>query len=460
MITIATLSGCATLSVAPPGKISVPPVWRAKISPAEAPITPSEWWKALGDPDLDRFIDQAFENNPDLAISAARIQQARAMVDIAEAERRPNVSLGAEARRERVPETRFRDSDGVSTRVSPYRRNQFATQLEASYEVDLLGRLALSSQISETEWIATESERQVVRQWVAHEVVAAYADARLTEALSPHVKEAYALASERLATEQARKTAGLISQSSVHAAEDDVAKMQEASVALERHRAIGLTRLALLLGRAPADLAWSSSDRYLVGPTFTGAVEADLPMLVLDRRPDVNAAWHRLFAATAETERARLEKYPRLTLTGSAGFLSQTLRRWLTGDALGWVIGAAASTPLFDGGRIEARVHSAHAQRAEREAEYRKSVLQALQEVEAALVEIEGARAQIEIAKRTLSRRQTDVSRSRHLVSQGVESRRIFLQAELARVEASQVMIERRHALLLAWASTQKALGR
>lgn len=461
---LAVLSGCATTLVRLPAKMTAPDSWRALppgLLRTESRNEGLEWWKQLADPELNRLIVVALVENSDIGIAAARIQQARALTAGAVAEQRPNLSNSFEVRRERVPEARFRDAEGVAARIPPYRRNQFSNQIvEATYEVDLFGRLALAAQASKAALLVTEAEHRAVRQGAAYEVVVAYADTRLAEALLPHANRAFELATQLLVTERAKRAAGLSTLASIRAVEDDLASTREALTDLERGHGLGLARLALVLGKAPSELAWTPVDVYFARFPDTGAIDADLPAAVLDRRPDIDAAWHRVVASATDAERVRLEKYPKLTLTGSAGFLSETLRRWLTGDALGWAIGTAVQGPLLDGGRVKARSDAASAIATERQMEYRQVVLQALNEVEAALTEAVHARERLRIAESALRRRADDTTAASDLLHQGAGDRPALLKAKLATIEAHQVATTRRHDLLLAWASVQKTLGR
>lgn len=464
LIMFSALAGCATTPLSPPEKIPLPEGWRAGIAHSSADDArrepPPVWWRHLCDPDLDRLITQSMERNVDIALAAARVQQAQAQLNFAAAERRPNVSLGGNISRERLPSTRIRDAEGERVRVAPDRKNQFATQFRASYEVDLWGRLALAKQASHAERAASHAEIQAVRQLITHEVVVAYLDVRHAEALMPLANQSRDLTTELLAIERSRHAAGLVPSSSVRLVEEEVANTQNTLAEIERDQAIALARLALLLGEAPAVLAWQAQDGLPCRDQFSGSIEADLPISVIDRRPDVNAAWYRLIASTAEGERTRLGKYPELTLTGTAGWMSETFRRWLTHDAVTWVAGVAMQMPLIDAGRHRAKEEAASARRSEREAEYRKTVLQALQDVEIALNEAGFARTRLNVATVTQSHRNADVSQMQERRRHGLEGRPALIRAELAQVDATQSVMIRQHELVLAWAATQKALGR
>ena len=460
---LAILSGCATPSVHLPAKMAAPDSWRT--SPAmprtsEPSGESAPWWGQLADPVLDQFIALALAENTDIRIASARIQQARSQMAGSVAEQRPNLGSNLDARRERVPRGRIRWQDGVTVKVPPYLRSQILYQaVEASYEIDLLGRLSLAVQAAESELLATEADRRAVRLWVAHEVVVAYTDARLAERLLPHANRAFELFTALLNAERSKRAAGLSTLAAVHSIEDELAGVREALADLERSRSLGLARLALVLGKAPSELAWSPADAPAAQLPDIGVIDADLPTAVLDRRPDVDAAWRRVVASTTDAERIRLEKYPKFTLTSGVGLFG-TLRTWLTGEALGWAIGAAIQGPLLDGGRVKARTDVASAIAVERYMEYRKVVLQVLNEVESALTEAAYTQEQLRIAESATNRRAADTIAVSNLMHQGMSGRLAFLRAELARIDAIQLETVRRHNLILAWASVQKTLGR
>ncbi len=467
LVGLAVFSGCATTPVSLPAKITAPDSWRtppAKLileTGNESGNEGPEWWKSFADPELDKLIVLALAENADLRIASARIQQARALAAGAMAEQRPSLDSSLEARREPVPAVRAKDSNGFTTLIPPYRRNPFSIQIvEATYELDLLGRLALAVQTSGAELLATEAELRAVRLWVAHEVVAAYADTRFAEAQLPWANQQIELATQLLAAERRKREAGLSTLANVRAVEDELSGAHETLANFERSRNLGLVRLALVLGKAPSEVSWIPVDVYFAQFPNAGGIDADLPAAVLDRRPDVDAAWHRVVASTTEAERARLEKYPKLTLTGSAGFLSETLRRGLTGDALAWAIGATLQGPLLDGGRVKARTDAASAIATQRQMEYRKVVLQALNEVETALTETVHAQERLRITESSVRRRVADTTAASVRLRQGAGDRTTLIRAELARIEAHQGATARRHDLILAWASLQKTLGR
>jgi outer membrane protein TolC len=197
-------------------------------------------------------------------------------------------------------------------------------------------------------------------------VVAACADARIAEARLSEIRQLAVTAAALRATEGRLVRAGLGTTRDARDA-DDLAAAQ-----LERTHAVAIARLGVLLDQAPVDVKMGApSDDLFVAPL---RISVDLPASVIERRPDVQAAWQRLSGATTDIERVRLERYPRLSLTRALGFASNELHTWLTRNALAWAIGAAASMPLLDGGRIDASRAGAVAVRDQYAAGYRRAV--------------------------------------------------------------------------------------
>jgi multidrug efflux system outer membrane protein len=372
----------------------------------------------------------------------------------------PQVDVGVVGSRERIPKTSLRDGEGGKQTIPAYRQSNFAARLYARYEIDLLGRLALGERAAAAESAASDEELRAVRQWLAREVVLAYADLRLADERAALSREASIRLVDLLNTEQERLKAGLVARERLRVAERTLAETSDAQAALAQERHATLARLANLLGLSTGELQVEVRTDYFARLGLSGAVTPDLPATVLERRADVAAAWQRVLAASDQAERARLERYPALALTGSAGYVSEAFRRWLSGDALAWLLQAALQAPLFDGGRIEARTEQARATVDELHAQHRKLVVSALAEAETALSATQTARERAAFAEAELVRRVADRAAAADLRAAGMGSRPELVQKEVEQLAAAETLSARRHDLLVAWANTQKALGR
>ena len=401
------LGGCAAGSVQIPKPVVAPGAWSQAVASAAArnvgdaapgAQAPSEWWKEMQDGELDRVMATCLQSNADLGLAAARLQQARALADGARAALLPRLDFGTSAARERVPRSSVRDTEGARAVVPAYRQSRFTTQLEVSYEVDLLDRLALGQRAGEANLAASEADWRAVRQWLAQAVVIEYGDLRIADDRSFDARRSEALLQQILAAEQDRLRAGLGTREAVRSAERQLADKRDERIGLERDRHQALSRMAILMGTTAAELQLAPREGYFAQLALSGAVAAELPAAVIEQRADVAAAWQRVVASGIDAERIRLDRYPALTLTGSTGFVSQAMRRWLSGDALAWAAEAAAQVMLLDGGRAQARSDQALAAMSEQYSEYRKTVLQALGEVEIGLSAAVAARSRLDIA--------------------------------------------------------------
>jgi multidrug efflux system outer membrane protein len=441
--------------------VATPAAWSARIDTAAAVAAPvAAWWEELADDQLNRLVELALRDGADVSVAAARVRQARAFAKEAGANRMPQVDVGVVGSRERIPKTSLRDGEGGKQTIPAYRQSNFAARLDARYEIDLLGRLALGERAAAAESAASDEELRAVRQWLAREVVLAYADLRLADERAALSREASIRLGELLNTEQDRLKAGLVARERLRVAERTLAETSDAQAALAQERHATLARLANLLGLSTGELQVEVRTDYFARLGLSGAVTPDLPATVLERRADVAAAWQRVLAASDQAERARLERYPALALTGSAGYVSEAFRRWLSGDALAWLLQAALQAPLFDGGRIEARTEQARATVDELHAQHRKLVVSALAEAETALSATQTARERAAFAEAELVRRVADRAAAADLRAAGMGSRPELVQKEVEQLAAAETLSARRHDLLVAWANTQKALGR
>lgn len=461
IVALALLTGCATTAVKAPAPTAAPAAWSARIEPPGAAAVPvAAWWEELADGQLNRLVEQALQDGTDVQVAAARVRQARAFAREADANRMPQLDLGVAGMRQRIAKSSVRDTEGGTLAVPAYRQSNMAARVDARYEVDLLGRLALDARAAAADSAASSAELRAVRQWLAGEVVLAYAALRLADERAAMARDAGMLLDALRHSTQERLGAGLAARDQVRAAEGALAATRDLEAALRHARHAALAHLATLVGTSAGALRLEPHAEYFGRLGLSGAVTPDLPAAALGRRADVDAAWQRLLAASDRAERARLERYPALSLTGSAGLVTEALRRWLTGDALAWVAQAAVQGPLFDGGRIAARTEQAHAEVDALHAQHRKLMVAALAETETALSATQAARDRVALADAELARRVADRQAVADRRAVGLASGPELLQKEVDRLTARDSLSTRRYELLVAWAGAQRALGR
>ena len=342
------------------------PAWR-DAQPVGGPVE-AEWWSRFGDPVLGRLVEAARANNPDIAIAAARVQEARANERLARAQLFPTLDAGVGATRSRT----------VSALGSPVEATGLQPVFQAAYEVDLFGRIGNQIEAARASFLASEAAREATELSVAAAAASGYITLRGLDARRVVVEETIASRAEALRLAQSRARVGYTSQLELRQAEAEYQAtrqiLPQVDLAIRRQE----NALSTLVGEAPRSMERGAALESLQAPTVPVGLPADL----LRRRPDLAQAEFTLAATDASLAAARAQFLPSLRLSGSAGL---TLSTALADPVTIWSLGASVLAPLFAGGRLGAEVEAAAARRNQAAFTYRRAALAAFREVEDSL---------------------------------------------------------------------------
>ena len=376
VLLVLLLAGCATsLPKIEPDKLPQPPAafkegdgrW-TQAPPAEAQPR-GEWWKAFSDPVLDDLVERANRGNTSIQVAAARLAQARAFVRATDADRSPQVGVGASA-------TRAQGIVGGVAVGQP--RNIFATGVDFSYELDLFGRLSHATDAATLDAQAQEGLLQSARLLVQAQVAQTYLALRALDAERSLVRSTVRTYRETLTLTERRWRAGDVAELDVARASTEVSATESDALALDRQRAELEHALAVLLGEVVSSFSLPVAEWNSTLPV----IPAGLPSTLLTRRPDVSAAQQTMLAAQARVGVAKAAYFPRVALTGTAGYASTDISDLFEWSSRAWLLGAIASLPVFDGGRRKAGIESAGAQLEGEVGHYREQILVAFKDVE------------------------------------------------------------------------------
>jgi len=346
------------------------------------------WWRVLGDARLDALMAEAERANPALQAGLARLAQARAALGGAEAARAPQVEGGLGATRARASPAALGLPAG--TDVPP--QTLLRAQIGASYEVDLFGRVRHEVTAARADVARAEGLQRALLLSIQADVAQSWLTRRALGAEITLLERTVALREEGLQIVSRRFAAGEIAELDVARARTELAVARAEMLVLVQRRSAVEHALAVLVGRAPAEL-----DRLLPPPAADEGtpvfepvqIPPGLPSELLERRPDVAAAERAMAAANARIGVAQTAWFPRLSITALLGFEAERAGDLFTGASRTWALGPLAGTALaatlFDGGRREADRARALAAYDEAAATYRQTVLGALREVEDAL---------------------------------------------------------------------------
>jgi len=365
------------------------------LSPAAWPQR--DWWKSLGDNQLDGLITEALRDSPDMQIASARAHQASAAASAADAARMPSVDAEASVSRSRL--ARDQDPLGQGGAYSTLR----SAQLGFNYTFDLWGgeRAAWEAALGQAR--AAEVDRQAASLTLAADVARAYSNLGQAYIVRDLAQQDVKRTQEMLDLGQRRLQSGIDSHYQYQQTESLAASSQEQLIDAEKRLQSARVAMAVLLGKGP-DRGNEIARPAVLQPSAV-ALPTALPAELLGRRPDLVAARWRVEAASKDIEAGKTQFYPNLNLSAAAGTQS------LLGDSLFGApsrffnIAPAISLPIFDGGRLRADLDSRDAGYDLAVAQYNKSLVSALNEVSDTINQLHAIAQQI-----VAQQRATDVS--------------------------------------------------
>jgi multidrug efflux system outer membrane protein len=376
MIASAQLAGCAVRTAPPPSTLERTALsrWDASLFSAQAyePL----WWRQFDDPVLEEIENAALDANRDVRSALARFDQARAVFDEDRRRQYPTVTTGAYVDVREQAQPGFRDE--------PSHINTYRAGLDASWELDLFGRVRAAIAAARANAASFEAALSSVRVSVAADVALNYFELRGIQQQLSVLDRSLANQRETLRLTQARRDAGIGEEQDVASASARVSAIEAEVPPLRTALAVREHRLAVLTGRAPGQLRVNLEPRAY--PVLAKAIALGPPEQLLDRRPDVRSAERRLAATAAREGVATADLYPRITISGMLGLLAGRGNIFGTSDSRAWAVTPALQWSAFDLGSARARLRGAHAATEEALADYEQTMLLALEETETALV--------------------------------------------------------------------------
>jgi len=346
--------------------------------PDKAAVADIPWREFFAADNLRQVIALGLENNRDLRQAALNVQKVRARYRIRRAELFPQLAAAGSYSKRRVPDV---SGFGEALTLEEYDANLGVS----SWEIDFFGRVrSLEAQALE-EFFATEEARRSARIALIGDVARTYltlgADqARLAlaqQTLQSH-RDTYRLTRKRYDVGVASALDLRQAQTSVESTRVDIGRYTTL-VAQDENA------LRLLVGsEVPAKLLPAGAPDAV---TAIRPLPARLPSTVLQRRPDILAAEHRLQGANANIGAARAAFFPRISLTAATGFASSELGNLFSSDARAWSFSPRLDLPIFTAGRLRADLEVSKVDREIALAAYEKAIQAAFREVADALAE-------------------------------------------------------------------------
>jgi outer membrane protein, multidrug efflux system len=376
MLTLALLLvACATV----PPKLP-PPVLRDHAPLAGLDTAPragwpqAQWWQAYGDTQLDELIARAMQNAPDLALAQARVQSAQQSARLAAAQAGLSINGQTQLARQRMSSHGLIPSQFLG--FNWYNQADLGAQLQ--YDFDWWGKKRAGIESALDQQRAAQAQQSAAALAIQHAVADTYFAWLADHARLQIAGQAVAVQQDLARIAALRVRQGVDLADTAHSAQAQLAAALEMQSALEGSARIRRAALASLLGIAPADLPALQASSL---PEITATLPVDAGLDLLARRPDIAANLWQVEAALKQTDVARAQFYPDISISAMAGLSSIDMDKLLTSDSRVFGATPALHLPIFSGGRLEANYGVSRAQLDSAVAQYNATVISAAREV-------------------------------------------------------------------------------
>ncbi len=408
-LAVCLVGGCTPTRVEPPAAPAAPAQWRnAMPEPADDQQVLREWWRGFADPLLDDLIAEALRANLDLRIAAARVREASAGLALANSILYPSLDFGVGGGEEKRIDRIIPLPGPTGVKLTTPAVDAVNVGLNFRWETDVFGVNRLTAEAYAAQLQASEAGRRALRAGLLAQVAGHYLELRGAQRRLTVLRQGIDLQRRRLRAMQAFYAAGLLNQADVARQAALLQVWESNQPGLERQIAALTQGLGVLLGKR-SDYLPPLLDAAPAPGTGLPKLPSLFPATVLESRPDLQLARAEVEMAAANLGVAKGDWWPKFNLAASGGLGALALAGF-PGIVEGvYTLGAGISAPLFNAGRISARITAADARLEQAALAYENAFLAALAETEtayAAHASAKNANQQIDAARNQAERAQ------------------------------------------------------
>lgn len=455
-----TLSGCiGTWGIAPQSKTlqanSLTPDAAIAEAARDAHWPDQQWWRAYGDPQLDRWVALAVAGSPTLAMAAARVREAKAMAGVVESAEKLQVNGDATLKRHSWPEDQFY-GPGALSGANTWDNN---AALGFSYALDLWGRERnASEQAVDMAHLSVAQARQAQLE-LQNNVVRVYIELSLQFAQRDVVKAELAQQEQILALAERRLAGGIGTHFEVSQAQTPLPETHRQLDALNEEIALARNQLAALAGKGPGEGAQLQRPQLSLAAPLK--LPSALPAELVGQRPDVVASRWQVAAQARGIDVAHAGFFPNVDLVGGLGFMATGggPLEFLTGRKFNYNVGPAISLPIFDGGRLRSQLGVASAGYDIAVARYNQTVVDALKGISDQLIRRESMKEQAHFAAESVASAQKTYDIAMIAFQRGLTDYLNVLNAQTLLFKQQMIQQQVQAARLSAHAGLVTALG-
>jgi multidrug efflux system outer membrane protein len=362
-----------------PPEPALAPAWREQRTAglADGGEELARWWTKLGDPMLASLVERSISGSLELREALLRIEEARALRGVARADLYPALSGRASYERQSP-------SDNTPNGAFIPSSSFYTAALDASWEIDLWGRVRRSIEAAGAELEGSIEEARAVAVSISAETALAYVELRAFQRRLDIARTNLSLQEQTLALVRTRFEAGLVTERDVAQASTNVETTRSFLPELEIGLRVSENRLAVLLGLSPGALGEELAAALPI-PRPPLSIAVGVPADLLRRRADLRRAERLLAAEVARVGVAEGDLLPRLAVLGSLGLSTTNSGTLFEDDSAFYSIGPSLRWSLFEGGRLKNRLRAQEARAEQALVAWERTLLTALEEAENAM---------------------------------------------------------------------------
>jgi multidrug efflux system outer membrane protein len=436
--------------------------WRMAPATAES-LANLPWWELLKDQELQKLIRTALEENQDLRVAVASVEQFQAQLIISKFDLAPALGYKGEALYFHNTNDQglafgegavIPNPTGGSKNGTDFSRQTATAGLR--WELDLWGRIRRSIEAAQAQLLSQEENQRAVILGLVANVAEAYFDLRALDLQLDITKRTLKSWEDSVRISKLRYEHGDIPKLDLDQFEAERAATAAHLAELEQQIVQRENQLSLLLGRKPMPIPRGLA---LTEQPMPPDVPAGLPSALLQRRPDILQSEQQLAAATSTIGVAQAQRFPQLALTGAAGVAAFQLNSLSAGPFATMGAGANLTGPLLNATSLGYQVQATEALAKQALARYQKAILTAFQEVEDGLIAVQKTRERRVAQEQQVTALQSALKFAGQRYEGGRASYLDVLTAQRNLFDAELALAKTRRAQLVSVVQLYKALG-
>ena len=404
----------------------------------------AKWWETFEREELNSLMNDAFKNNFNLRQAFSRIKQAKFSLKKANAKFFPNANLSANSY----------EMKNSRENIPTVKTNNYSVGLEASYEIDLWGKISAQKSIAVLNFEATKEDLKTAYITISGDIATSYINIISIRKQKKLLNEQLKLYIELFDIIEARFRQSMASTLNLYQQKQAILAIKTQITSIEAQEKLYIRQLFLLLGKTKIDALRIKNNNF---PQIKHIPDLGIPSDLLSMRPDIRKAGMHIKSSKLKISEAIANRLPKISITGSYKYSSEKTATLFDN----WISNLAANilTPVFDAGLKRAEVKRAKAAFDEKLLQYKETVIKAFKEVEDCLIYEEKYKKEIKYLEEQIKTAENTFDEARQRYLNGMTEILSVLSEELNMLNYRLKYIQTKANFLISRINLHKSIG-